>query len=95
MGCELFEIGVLRMDGRMSLRSGWKADQIDPPFPPGAWLMMSIIVYQPSLEHLNSELKLDAKQQVAVQDLMIERRTQLLALIDKSPPPTLGFGPLP
>lgn len=29
MGCELFEIGVLRMDGRMLLRSGWSADQID------------------------------------------------------------------
>jgi len=54
-----------------------------------------MIVYQPSLEHLNSELKLDANQQAVVQQLMIERRTQLLALIDKSPPPTLGFGPLP
>jgi hypothetical protein len=54
-----------------------------------------MIVYQPSLEHLNSELKLDAKQQAAVQDLMIKRRTQLLALIDRSPPPTLGFGSLP
>jgi hypothetical protein len=66
-----------------------------PPFPPGGWLMMSMIVYQPSLEHLNSELKLDAKQQAAAQNLMIERRARLLALMDKSPPPTLGFGSLP
>jgi hypothetical protein len=29
MGCELFEIGILRQDGRMSLRSGWSAQQID------------------------------------------------------------------
>ena len=29
MGCELFEIGVLQVDGRMLLRSGWSADQID------------------------------------------------------------------
>lgn len=35
MGCELFEIGVLRMDGRMLLRSGWRADQIDAAL---AWL---------------------------------------------------------
>jgi hypothetical protein len=58
--------------------------------------MMSMIIYQPSLDHLTSELKLDAAQQAAVKQLMVERRTALLALIDKSPPPTLGFGePLP
>jgi len=62
------------------------------PFPVGGWLMMSMIIYQPSLDHLTSELKLDAAQQAAVKDLMVERRTELLALIDKSPPPTLGFG---
>ena len=35
MRCELFEIGVLRMDSRMLLRSGWSADQIDASL---AWL---------------------------------------------------------
>jgi RepB DNA-primase from phage plasmid len=35
MGCELFEIGVLRMDGQMLLRSGWSADQIEAAL---AWL---------------------------------------------------------
>ena len=35
MGCELFEIGVLQMDGRMLLRSGWSTDQIDAAL---AWL---------------------------------------------------------
>jgi DNA primase RepB-like protein len=35
MGCELFEIGVLRMDSRMLLRSGWSAEQIDAAL---AWL---------------------------------------------------------
>ena len=65
---------------------------VHPPFPIGGWLMMSMIVYQPSLEHLTGELKLDAKQQAAVKDLMVERRTKLLALIDRNPPPTLGFG---
>lgn len=29
MGSELFEIGVLRIDGRMLLQSGWSADRID------------------------------------------------------------------
>jgi hypothetical protein len=63
-----------------------------PPFPFGGWLMMSMIIYQPSLDHLASELKLDPAQQAGVKQLMVERRTDLLALIDKSPPPTLGFG---
>ena len=62
------------------------------PFPIGGWLMMSMIIYQPSLDHLTSELKLDAAQQAAVKNLMVERRTQLLALIDRNPPPTLGVG---
>jgi len=35
MGCELFEIGVLRMDSRMLLRSSWTADQMDAAL---AWL---------------------------------------------------------
>lgn len=54
--------------------------------------MMSMVIYQPSLAQLTRELKLDAKQQAAVKELMVERRTRLLALIDKSPPPTLRFG---
>jgi hypothetical protein len=29
MGCELFEFGVLGQDGRMLLRTGWSAEQID------------------------------------------------------------------
>jgi hypothetical protein len=29
MGCELYEIGVLRMGGRMLLRSRWSAQQIE------------------------------------------------------------------
>jgi hypothetical protein len=40
-------------------------------------------------EHLISELKLDPAEQAAVKQLMVERRTELLTLIDKSPPPTL------
>jgi len=62
------------------------------PVPFGGWLMMSMIIYQPSLDHLASKLKLDPGQQAAVKQLMVERRADLLALIDKSPPPTLGFG---
>jgi hypothetical protein len=66
------------------------------PFPVGGWLIMSMIVYQPSLEHLTSELKLEPAEQAAIKQLMVERRTDLLALIDKSPPPTLGVdGPMP
>jgi hypothetical protein len=66
------------------------------PFPVGGWLIMSMIVYQPSLQHLTSEFELDPVEQAAVKQLMVERRTELLALIDKSPPPTLGVdGPIP
>ena len=66
------------------------------PFPFGGWRMMSMIIYQPSLDHLASQLKLDPAQQAIVKQLMQDRRTNLLALIDKNPPPTLGFGqPLP
>ena len=35
MGCKLFEIGVLRMDDQMLLRSGWRSDHIDAAL---AWL---------------------------------------------------------
>jgi len=28
-GCELFEIGILRQDGRVLLRNGWSSEQID------------------------------------------------------------------
>jgi hypothetical protein len=54
--------------------------------------MMSMIIYQPSLDHLTTKLNLDSTQQAAVKQLMVERRTELLTLIDKNPPPTLGFG---
>jgi hypothetical protein len=64
--------------------------RLHTPFPVGGWLIMSMIVYQASLEHLISELKLDPAEQAAVKQLMVERRTDLLTLIDKSPPPTLG-----
>jgi hypothetical protein len=62
------------------------------PFPVGGWLMMSMIIYQPSLGHLTRELKLDSAQQAAVKEVMVKRRTELLTLIDRNPPPTLGFG---
>jgi hypothetical protein len=63
-----------------------------PPFPIGGWLLMSMIIYQPALDHLSAELHLDPAQQAAVKQLMVERRSKLLALIDRNPPPTLGFG---
>ncbi|HEY2107582.1 MAG TPA: hypothetical protein VGH29_17410 [Candidatus Binataceae bacterium] len=65
---------------------------VHTPFPAGGWLMMSMIIYQPSFDHLVAELKLDPSQQTAVKQLMLERRTRLLALIDKSPPPSLDLG---
>lgn len=64
---------------------------VRPPFPVGGWLMMSMIIYQPSLDHLTSELKLDSAQQSAMKQLMVQRRTELLVLIDKNPPPTLAL----
>jgi hypothetical protein len=47
------------------------------PFPIGGWLIMSMIIYQPSLEHLTRELKLDPAKQAAVKQLMVERRSDL------------------
>jgi len=65
------------------------------PLPPGGWLVMSMIIYQPVLEHLTTELLLDRAEQAAVRQLMVERRNELLALIDRSPPPSLGIdGPM-
>lgn len=66
--------------------------RVRPPFPVGGWLMMSMIIYQPSLDHLTRELNLDSAQQSAMKQLMVQRRTELLALIDKNPPPTLRLG---
>jgi hypothetical protein len=69
-----------------------EARHLAPPFPIGGWLLMSMIIYQPALDRLNAELNLNPAQQAAVKQLMVERRSKLLALIDSNPPPTLGFG---
>jgi hypothetical protein len=71
---------------------GFQGPMVQASLPVGGWLMMSMIIYQPSLDHLISELKLDSTQQSTVRELMVSRRTKLLALIDKSPPPTLELG---
>jgi hypothetical protein len=62
------------------------------PFPVGGWLLMSMVIYQPSLDRLATELKLDPAQRATVKELMVQRRGELLTLIDTNPPPSLGFG---
>jgi len=67
-----------------------------PGFPatPGGRLgpMEGLAFYtliQPPLDFYSEELRLSEPQRQALRELLIERRSQFLALIDSSPPPTL------
>jgi hypothetical protein len=53
---------------------------------------VAIIIYRPALDHFSQALALNAHQQQQLEGLMRVRRHQLLALIDKEPPPSLRLG---
>lgn len=54
------------------------------PFEVAFWK----VSYTGRLEQLTKDYKLDAKQHVAVRDLLRARRDRFLALVDSTPPPT-------
>jgi hypothetical protein len=56
--------------------------------------MTSAIVVPLTLDHLATELQLDDRQKSAVRQLLLERRAKFLALIDSTPPPSLGLSRL-
>lgn len=49
-------------------------------------------IIRPALDHLTDELKLTVPQQVALKQLLLERRQQFLDLVDTTPPPSLKLG---
>ncbi len=100
-----------QMEGRPS--SGHPDFQRGGPMPSGAPHpspgednpILGMVIVKATLDEMTEALKLDSKQQAELKPLLVERRTQLLALLDKTPPPTIklekmlrqtsGSGPLP
>jgi hypothetical protein len=56
--------------------------------------MTSAIVVPLTLDHLTTALQLDDRQKTAVHQLLLERREKFLALIDSTPPPSIGLNRL-
>jgi hypothetical protein len=56
--------------------------------------MASAIVVPLTLDHLATALQLDDRQKAAVHQLLLERREKFLALIDSTPPPSIGLSRL-
>ena len=56
--------------------------------------MTAAIVVPLTLDHLTIELQLDEQQRAAVHQLLLERREKFLALIDSTPPPSIGLNRL-
>ena len=56
--------------------------------------MTSAVVVPLTLDHLATELQLDDRQKAAVHQLLLERREKFLALIDSTPPPSIGLNRL-
>jgi hypothetical protein len=51
-------------------------------------VFVSMVIYRPLYEHLVQGLGLDDQQQKKLRGLLTDRRDQLLALIDDTPPPS-------
>jgi hypothetical protein len=51
-------------------------------------VFISMVIYLPLYEHLTKDLGLDDQQQKKLKGLLTDRRDQLLALIDDTPPPS-------
>jgi hypothetical protein len=70
---------------------------IPPPPLPGCAgeatnLFVPMIIYRPSLERVTAVLHLNPQQRDQLKTLMIDRRDRLLALVDKTPPPSFKLG---
>jgi hypothetical protein len=75
---------ILSPDQRQQL-AALTGHEMEPSF-------LAMIIYRPALDHFGKVLKLDPEQQTQLEALMRTRRRQLLALIDKEPPPSLRLG---
>ncbi len=69
---------------------------LPPPIPGCAGemgdLFVPMVIYLPRLERLSAVLQLDENQRGQLKTLMVDRRTQLLALVDHTPPPSFKLG---
>jgi hypothetical protein len=69
-----------------------------PPIPGCAGemgdLFVPMVIYLPTLDRLTEVLQLDENQRDQLKTLMIERRNQLLALVDHTAPPSFSLGRL-
>ena len=72
----------------------------DPPTgaPTQPWagnanpMFVSIVIYRPLLERLSTVLGLNDRQRQQLRELLLARRTKLIALVDETPPPSLQLG---
>jgi len=72
-------------------------DRRPPPILPGCASEMghsfvTMIIYRPVLDRLTAMLGLDDAQHARLQALLLERRNQLLQLVDTTPPPSFQLG---
>jgi hypothetical protein len=55
-------------------------------------VFVSTIIYRPIYERLSKDLDLTESQKQKLSQLLLERRNKLLALLDKTPPPSFKLG---
>lgn len=68
-----------------------------PPPMPGCGsemgpVFVSMVIYRPLYDRISADLGLNEKQQQQLKQLLIDRRNELLALVDNTPPPSFRFG---
>ncbi len=67
-----------------------------PPMPGCAGemgdLFIPMVIYLPTLDRLTAVLQLDENQRDQLKTLMVERRTQMLVLVDHTAPPSFSLG---
>ena len=85
--------GALRPDQQGKLEAIEKhLGELPNPMPGCAPVMgpvfISMVIYRPLYERLTEDLSLDDLQQKKLKQLLTDRRDQLLALIDDTPPPS-------
>jgi hypothetical protein len=90
---------VLNPEQRSKLESLGAAVPPGPPPPPipgcaGEMgdLFVPMVIYRPTLDRLGEVLHLNENQRDLLKKLLIERRAQMLALVDHTPPPSFNLG---
>jgi hypothetical protein len=70
--------------------------RLPPPIPGCAGEMgdvfVPMVIYRPTLDRLSEVLQLNENQRHQLNTLLVNRRTQLLALVDQTPPPSFKLG---